>query len=36
MELPGKVIEQIAFIRRPKREGPRLIVMDKSTYEEHL
>ena len=36
MELPSKLLEQIAFITRPKKEEHMLIVMDKSTYEEHL
>ena len=36
MELPGKILEQIAFITRPKIEEHMLIVMDKSTHEEHL
>ena len=36
MELSTKVIEQIAFITRPKIEEHMLIVMDKSTHEEHL
>ena len=36
MELPSKLLEQIAFITRPKTEEHMLIVMDKSTHEEHL
>ena len=37
MELPSKLLEQIAFnTRRPKIEEHMLIVMDKSTHEEHL
>ena len=36
MELPNKLLEQIAFNRRPKIEEHKLIVMDKSTHEEHL
>ena len=36
MELPSKLIEQIAFNTRPKIEEHMLIVMDKSTHEEHL
>ena len=36
MELPSKLLEQIAFNTRPKIEEHILIVMDKSTYEEHL
>ena len=36
MELPSKLLEQIAFITRPKIEEHMLIVMDKSTHEEHL
>ena len=36
MELPRKLLEQIAFITRPKIEEHLLIVMDKSTHEEHL
>ena len=36
MELPSKILEQIAFNKRPKIEEQMLIVMDKSTYEEHL
>ena len=34
--LPSKLLEQIAFITRPKIEEHMLIVMDKSTHEEHL
>ena len=36
MELPSKLLEQIAYNTRPKREEHMLIVMDKSTPEEHL
>ena len=36
MELPSKILEQIAFNMRPKIEEHMLIVMDKSTHEEHL
>ena len=36
MELPSKLLEQIAFNTRPKTEDHMLIVMDKSTHEEHL
>ena len=36
MELPSKLLEQIAFKTRPKIEEHMLIVMDKSTHEEHL
>ena len=36
MELPSKLLEQIAFITRPKIEEHMLIIMDKSTHEEHL
>ena len=36
MELPSKVLEQIAFNTRAKIEEHMLIVMDKSTHEEHL
>ena len=35
-ELPSKLLEQIAFNTRPKIEEHMLIVMDKSTHEEHL
>ena len=35
MELPSKLLEQIAFNTRPKIEEHMLIVMDKSTHEEH-
>ena len=34
--LPSKLLEQIAFNTRPKIEEHMLIVMDKSTHEEHL
>ena len=36
MQLPSKLLEQIAFNTRPKIEEHMLIVMDKSTHEEHL
>ena len=36
MELPSKLLEQIAFNTRPKIEEHMLIVMVKSTHEEHL
>ena len=36
MELPGKLLEQIAYNTRPKIEEHMLIVMDKSVHEEHL
>ena len=36
MELPSKVLEQIAYNSRPKIEEHLLIVMDKSIHEEHL
>ena len=36
MELPSKLVEQIAFNTRPEIEEHMLIVMDKSTHEEHL
>ena len=36
MELPSKFLEQIAFNTRPKMEEHMLIVMDKSTHEQHL
>ena len=36
MELPSKLLEQIAFNTRPKLEEHMLIVMDKSTHEEYL
>ena len=36
MELPSKLLEQIAFNTRPKIEEDMLIVMDKSTDENHL
>ena len=36
MELPSKLLEQIALNTRPKIEEHMLIVMDNSTYEEHL
>ena len=36
MELPSKILEEIAFEARSKVEEHMLNVMDKSTYEEHL
>ena len=36
MELPSKLLEQIAFNTRPEVEERMLIVMDKNTHEEHL
>ena len=36
MELPSKLLEQIAFNTRPKIEEHMLIVMDKPTQKEHL
>ena len=36
MELPSKLLEQIAFNTRPKLEEPVLFIMDKSTHEEYL
>ena len=36
MELPTKLLEQIAFNARPKIDEHMLIVMDQSTHEEHL
>ena len=36
MELLSKLLEQIAFNTRPKIEEHMLIIMDKSTHEEHL
>ena len=36
MELPSKLLEQIAFNTRPKIEEHMLIFMDKSTHSEHL
>ena len=36
MELRSKLLEQIAYNTRPKIEEHMLIVMDKSTHEEHL
>ena len=36
MKLPSKLLEQIAFNTRPKIEEHMLIIMDKSTHEEHL
>ena len=35
-ELPSKILEQRTFKTRPKIEKHMLIVMDKSTHEEHL
>ena len=36
MELPSKILEQIAFNTIPKKEEHMLNVMDKSTHEEQL
>ena len=36
MELPSKILEQIAFNTRPKIEERMLVAMDKSTHKEHL
>ena len=36
MELPSKLLEQIAINTRPKVEEHMLVLMDKSTHEEHL
>ena len=36
MELPSKLLEQIAFNTRPKIEEHILIIMDEPTHEEHL
>ena len=36
MELTSKLLEQIAYNTRPKSEVHMLIVMDKSTHEDHL
>ena len=36
MELPSKLLEQIAFNTRHKIEEHMLLIMDKSTHEEHL
>ena len=36
MVLPSKILEQLAFNARLKIEEHMLIVMDKSTHEEHL
>ena len=36
MEIPSKLLEQIAFNTRPKIEEHMLIIMKKSSHEEHL
>ena len=36
MELPSELLEQIAYNTRPKIEEHMLVVMDKSSHEEHL
>ena len=36
MEIPSKLLEQKAYNTRQKIEEHMLIVMDKSTHEEHL
>ena len=35
MELPSKLLEQIAFNTRSKIEDHMFIVLDKNTHEEH-
>ena len=36
MEVPSKLLEQTAFNTRPKRKEHIIVVMDRSTHEEHL
>ena len=36
MELPSKVLEQIAFDTRPKIQENNLVVLDKTIHEKHL
>ena len=36
MELPSKILQQIDFNTKPKKEEHMLIDMGKSTHEEHL
>ena len=36
MELPNKILEQIAFNTRPKKEEHILDVMEKSVHKENL
>ena len=36
MEIPDKLLDQLAFNTRPKSEENMLIVMDKSTQEENI
>ena len=36
MELPSKLLEEIAFNTRPKREEHISVAMDENTHEEHL
>ena len=36
MDLPSKLLEQIAFATRPKIEEHMLVLLDRSTHEEHL
>ena len=36
MELPSKILQQIALNTRPKVEEQMLIVMNKSPHEEHI
>ena len=36
MELPSEILEQIAFTTRSQKEEYLLIVMDKTTHEDHL
>ena len=36
MELPSKLLEEIAFNTRPKMQEHMLVIMDKGIHEEHL
>ena len=36
MEQPSNLLEQVAFNTRPKIEEHILVLLDKSTHEEHL
>ena len=36
MELPSKLLEKMVYNTKPKTDEHMLIVMDKSTQEEHL
>ena len=36
MDFPSKLLKQIAFNTRPKNEKHMLIIMKKTTHEEHL